>query len=184
MEEIDPRTLRLFYSLRDFALALSAVDFFMEVDETARYSHVDLRRFRCYLDEAVISYCRPFTRSRGMPLLTFDDMAITPTATQLDLHTRLMIYRHKVVAHSDVARMRIDVTVTKPFDDLDVVMPIQITDEGLEFLPDRMEWMIWLRTLRSALAAVTFAVVQNSPAPFRLSKDYKAPDRESGTGGL
>ena len=174
--EIDGHTLRLFYSQRDFALALSAVDFFMELDETAKYSVVELRRFRCYLDEAVISYCRPFTNGRGMPLLRFEDLNITPTATQFDLHERLMAYRHKVVAHSDVERMRIVVSTIKPFDDKDVIMPILNTDEGLEFISDRSEWIDWLRKLRYELARVTFGMAQASGSEFRLHKDYMFPD--------
>jgi hypothetical protein len=172
MEEIDGRTLRLFYSQRDFALALSALDFFMEVDETANYSHVELRRFRCYLDEATIAYCRPFTQARGMPLLSFSDLALTPDPDQLDLHDRLLKYRHKVVAHSDVERMRIAVSAMKPFGDSELLMPIMNTDEGLEFIPERLAWMIWLRTLRSALAKVTFNLVQGAGEDFRVTKDY------------
>lgn len=176
MNSIEPRTLRLFYSQRDFALALSAVDFFMEVDESAKYSVIELRRFRCYLDEAVISYCRPFTQSRGLPILTFADLNIRPTAEQLALHQRLLTYRHKVVAHSDVERMRIVVRAIKPFDDRDILMPISNTDEGLEFIEDRLEWMTWLRDLRSSLSRVTFEIVQNSGGGFRLEKDHLAGD--------
>lgn len=176
MKAIEPRTLRLFYSQRDFALALSAVDFFMEVDESATYSYIELRRFRCYLDEAVISYCRPFTQSRGLPILAFADLNITPTAEQLALHQRLLTYRHKVVAHSDVERMRIVVRAIKPFDDRDIFMPISNTDEGLEFIEDRLEWMIWLHALRSSLSRVTFEIVQNSGGAFRLEKDHLAGD--------
>jgi len=179
MGKIEPRTLRLFYSQRDFALALSALDFFMEADETAKYSLVELRRFRCYLDEAVISYCRPFTQSRGLPILTFLDLDITPTADQLSLHDRLMAYRHKVVAHSDVERMRIAVSAIKPFNDKGVFMPIMNTDEGLDFLSDRWDWMNWLHALRSALATVTFDLVQSSGGGFSLAKDYLFPDREA-----
>lgn len=179
MTEIDGRTLRLFYSLRDFGLALSAFDFFMEADETAKYSHIELRRFRCYLDEAVISYCRPFTQAHGMPLLSFADLKIAPTPEQQDLHDRLMTYRHKVVAHSDVERMRIAVTAMKPFDDKDVLMPIMNTDEALEFIPDRMELLVWVRALRSALASVTFEIVQGSGDGFRLAKDHMFPDPEA-----
>ena len=176
MTEIDGRTLRLFHSLRDLGLALSALDFFMEADQTAKYSRIELRRFRCYLDEAVISYCRPFTRSPGMPLLKFADLEIEPTPEQQDLHDRLMTYRHKVVAHSDVERMRIAVTALKPFDDKDVLVPIVNTDEGLQFTPDRMTWLNWLHTLRSALAAVTFKIVQGAGEGFRLAKDHMLPD--------
>jgi len=170
--EPDGRTLRLFYSVRDFALALSALDFFLEVDEGKTYSYVELRRFRCYLDEAVIAYCRPFTQGRGMPVLTFEDLGVTPTSAQRELHARLLAYRHKVVAHSDVERMRMLVRSIKPFDDRDLLMPLMATDEGLEFLSDRGDWEIWLRTLRSGLAAATFDCVQAAGEAFHLSKDF------------
>lgn len=170
--EVDGRTLRLFYSQRDFGLALSGTDFFMELDENAKYSHVELRRYRCYLDMAVISYCRPFTRARGLPLLTFQDIGIMPTALQLDLHERLMLYRHKVVAHSDIERMQIVVTTVILAPHADVVFPVQVTDEGLEFIEDRLEWIKWLHILRHALTIRLIAAVQAAGSRFRLHQDY------------
>ncbi|MCK5911644.1 MAG: hypothetical protein KAG62_17000 [Caulobacter sp.] len=171
--EIDPLTLRLFYSLRDIQLALSAFDFLLELDVDQRYSFVELRRFRCYLDAGVIAYCRPFTDTRGVPLLSFKRIGVTPTPEQRRLHEDLREYRNKVVAHSDVERMRIAVTTTQPFDDLDLAMPIMSVDEGLPFLDRRDDLIVWLRTLRGALAAKTFALAQG-PKPFRLRKDYLA----------
>jgi hypothetical protein len=113
-----------------------------------------------------------------MPLLKFDDLNITPTPAQRDLHDRLLTYRHKVVAHSDVEQMRILVSAIKPFDDMAAIMPIVTTDEGLQFLADRTEWERWLHVLTAARAKVIFAAVQAVGAEFRLHKDYMYPDAD------
>lgn len=175
MEPRERQKLRLFYSLRDFQLALSALDFYLEVDEGQHYSVIQLRRFRCYLDEAVISYCRPFTTASGLPLLSFKRIGLKPTQEQHALHDQLMAYRHKVVAHSDLEKMRMAVSSFKAFDDKDLWMPILNTDEGLEFLPDRMVWLEWLRALIGALSEVTFEMVQTAGEGFLIHQDHRKP---------
>lgn len=174
--QLDPRTLRLFYSLRDIQLALSAFDFLLELEEGRAYSVVELRRFRCYLDAGVIAYFRPFTETRGVPTLSFKQIGVTPSPTQRDLHDRLKDYRNKVVAHSDADRMRIAVESIQPFDDLDIPMPHMAVDEGLPFLDDRDALIIWLRVLRGALAKKTFDLVRTAPKPFGFKKDYLNED--------
>jgi hypothetical protein len=171
----DLATLRLFYSLRDFQFALSAFDFFLEVDAADSYSVVELRRFRCYLDAGVIAYGRPFTQTEGVPLLSFKKLGVKPTVRQKALHDQLLAYRHKVVAHSDANRMRIAVKSLVPFEDRpDIRLPIMRTDEGLPFLEVRSEIIEWLHFLMSTLGAKTFAIAQTGDAPFELVKDYLA----------
>lgn len=168
----EPHQLRLFYSLRDIQIALSAFDFLLEVDPEASYSRVELRRFRCFLDAGVIAYCRPFTATQGVPTLSFRQVSLRPTLAQADLHERLKEYRNKVVAHSDADRMRIAVSAETPFEDRDIQLPIMVWDEGLPFLDERDEIIIWLRELRHALSAATFELVQAAPRPYELRKDY------------
>lgn len=173
----DAYDLRLIYSVRDFQLSLSAVDFFLEVDEAATYTKIELRRFRCYLDAAVIAYWRPFSRSRGLPALTFEGIGLTPTPVQIDLHERLKAYRNKVVAHSDPDRMRILVTsfnLKGPHQS--IVVPIWKYAEGLEFLSDRTLLIEWLHLLIHVLIEKIVGQAQTGPHPYRFQKDHLFPD--------
>jgi hypothetical protein len=170
----DAQNLRLIYSVRDFQLALSAVTFFLEVDEAATYSKIELRRFRCYLDMAVIAYGRPFSRSPRLPPLTFEALDLAPTPAQIDLHKRLKVYRDKVVAHSDEELMRILVTSVSL--SAEVVMPIFKYDEGLDFLSDRNLWVEWLRSLMHCLVEKVVLDAQTRKQPYTFKQDYLFPD--------
>lgn len=172
--DVDPRVLRLFYSQRDLQFALSAFDFLSELDIESSYSKIELRRFRCYLDAGVIAYGRPFTATVGVPMLSLKQIGVKPTLAEKQLHDDLMAYRHKVVAHSDVERMRIAVTSFQPFDDHRVRMPLMTIDEGLPFLDERLEVIAWLRRLMHALGSKTFEIVQQAVEPFAFTKDHMA----------
>jgi hypothetical protein len=57
---------RLLISVRDFQEALSAATFLLEeVDQSAKYSLAEIRRFRCYETAMVIAYARPFSMAKG-----------------------------------------------------------------------------------------------------------------------
>lgn len=57
---------RLMISSHDFQQALSAATFLLEeVEESAKYSLPELRRFRCYETNMVIGYARPFSMAKG-----------------------------------------------------------------------------------------------------------------------
>lgn len=57
---------RLIIAHGDLQLALSAIIFLgEEVDEHARYSKVELRRFKCFETTFVVAYGRAFTNSNG-----------------------------------------------------------------------------------------------------------------------
>ncbi len=174
---VDPRVLRLFYSQRDLQFALSAFDFLAELDVESSYSKIELRRFRCYLDAGIIAYGRPFTATVGVPTLSLKQIGVRPTPAEKHLHDELMAYRHKVVAHSDVERMRIAVTSFQPFDDHEVSMPVMTIDEGLPFLDERPDVVLWLHRLMHALASKTFEIVQQGSKQFAFTTDYMAkPD--------
>lgn len=165
--------LRRLYSLRDLELANSALAFLDEVDTEERYTKVELRRYRCFLESAAIAYWRPFATADGLPALDFKLLGVTPTAEQHALHEHLRTFRNKVVAHSDPKRMRILLTSRKPLDDHDVQMPSLSFDEGLEFLDDRRLWRNWVAILIGALAEYAFKHVQG-PDAYRFERDYKA----------
>jgi hypothetical protein len=62
----DGQLRRLAYSLWDFQQSLSALTFLMEeCDFDAKYTAVELRRFRCFESTVIISFARPFEGSRG-----------------------------------------------------------------------------------------------------------------------
>lgn len=171
---VDSRVLRLFYSQRDLQFALSAFDFLSELDVEGSYSKIELRRFRCYLDAGIIAYGRPFTATVGVPILSLKQIGVKPTPAEKRLHDELMAYRHKVVAHSDVERMRIAITSFQPFDDHKVRMPVMTVDEGLPFLDERLDLILWLHRLMHALGSKTFEIVQQGGEPFAFTKDHIA----------
>ncbi|PZR31478.1 hypothetical protein [Caulobacter segnis] len=163
--------LRLVYSLRDLELANSALAFLDELDVTARCSKIELRRYRCFLESAVIAYWRPFAAADGLPALGFEALGVVPTAEQQALHERLRIFRNKVVAHSDPKQMRVLLTAHKAHVDHDAQMPFLVIDEGLEFLDDRALWRGWVSILIGALADYVFETVQGTNS-YRFERDY------------
>ena len=178
MTEHPPALLRQIYSARDFQLALSSLAFFLEVEESGSYSKVDLRRFRCYVDAATVAYCRPFTRSRGLPILKFEQIGLILTEAEMNLHDRILAYRHQVVAHSDPALMRIRLKAF-PLDFGDgrvFMMPQLVTDEGLWFLEDRRAWQDLLHKLIHGISVRLWDLAQSNPEGLDVLQDYMAPE--------
>jgi len=155
-------------------LSLSALDFFLEVDEEEKYNRIDLRRFRCYQDMAVIAYWRPFSRSPGIPPLDFQFLEIVPSERQLEIHAILKKYRDKVVAHSDVELMRIALHSIEVGEGIKI--PHVIWDEGLDLLDIRYEWVAWLHLLTSKIIRRLFAEVEGIPSGSSIRQDYLNPD--------
>jgi hypothetical protein len=173
----DAEFTRLIYSQRDFQLSLSALDFFSELDEGGRFSKVELRRFRCYQDMAVISYCRPFTSSPGLPLFSLKKIGIRPNKDQAALHSRVQTYRNKIVAHSDADLMRIGFHVFGVGDEhRQINMPHVIFDEALGLVDMRAEWMEWLHIIIHGIVKSTFDFAQSVPDGFKFIKDYLEQD--------
>lgn len=172
-----PALLRQIYSLRDFQLALSALDFFLEVDESEGYSYIELRRFRCYVDAAAVAYCRPFTRSPGLPMLKLEQIDVNLSDAEKALHYSVLAYRHQMVAHSDVAKMRV-LLKTHPVDIGDgrvFMMPELVTDEGVAFLEDRLTWISLLRKLMRGLSRHLSSLAQANPDGLHVLQDYLRP---------
>lgn len=131
------RRVRMLYSLGDFQQALSAYDFLLECDLDKTYSVAELRRFRCYETNMIVSYARPFLTSKGdMPKLSMKMIGADLSVADRELHDALLQRRHKVVAHSDEEFMRMAVepfTMEMPDGDpLHVFIPT--FDEGMEFI--------------------------------------------------
>lgn len=177
MTDHPPALLRLVYSARDFQLALSSLTFFFEAEESVRYSKVELRRFRCYVDAATVAYCRPFTASRGLPIFKFEQIGLVLTDAEANLHQRILDYRHQVVAHSDLALMRIRLkTFPLELGDGGVFMfPLMAWDEGLWFLEDRRVWEDLLRKSMLGITRNLWDLAQSSPDGLNLLQDYMTP---------
>lgn len=165
---LEARDWRKIQALQDFQHALSAITFFMDIGE--QETEIERRRFRCYHDSAVVAYCRPFTKSSGLPMLSLRDLGIKASVDQRALHDRLMSYRNQVVAHTDEDRMRLlltSFTVLEKF-----AMPQIVKDEGFEFLDDMRKIETWLRMLIRALSEYVFEMMQKMPHGTRLLKDH------------
>lgn len=57
--------VRLVHSLGDLQQCLSALAWINELEPDEEMSRIELRRYRCLEDAAVVAYWRPFSRSQG-----------------------------------------------------------------------------------------------------------------------
>lgn len=73
--------------------------------------------------------------------------------------------------------MRLAFSASKLFEDKNVLMPSLDFDDGLIFLPDRMLWIVWLRTLIHAAAEILYDKVQGGPE-IRFVRDHLEPREE------
>lgn len=127
---------RLMISHADIQMALSAITFLEEVDHEETYSKVELRRFKCYETTFIVSYSRPFTRSKGSHFdrLPLKRIGVKWDADEAEMHARIKNLRDRIYAHSDEAFAHVRLDVFR----LDVrgtsmTVPHTQFDEGLEF---------------------------------------------------
>ena len=172
---LDDREWRIIQALQDFQHTVSALAFFSEIP--AATTQIERRRFRCFHDSAVISYCRPFTDSKGLPKLSLKSLGIKPTLEESALHTRMMEYRNKVVAHTDADRIRLLVTSSTAFEGEKYAIPHVIEDEGFEFLDDLESLDAWLYRVMTALATFVFDKIQEFPHGIRIVRDHLEDQR-------
>jgi hypothetical protein len=85
---------RLLISVRDFQEALSAASFLLaDVDQFAKHSLAEMRRFRCYETAMVIAYARPFSMAKGeIGPLKSKDTGLSMTAAEKSLHGKLITH--------------------------------------------------------------------------------------------
>lgn len=106
---MEKRTLdaKVIYSLlsahRSYGQAKSAAVFLLEeVDFSKVYSLEELRKFQCYETTLIIAYSRPFTNSYGVNKINIEDnLDISLTDVELELHEKILKLRNKIIAHSD-----------------------------------------------------------------------------------
>lgn len=171
--------IRIIQAMADFQMALSAVAFLCELDENEPLSRVERRRYRCFEDAAIIAYWRPFSNSKGLPSLSLSKLQIKPTVAQLDLHNRIKLHRDKVIAHTDVDRMRLAFSTSKLSVDRDIMLPRFDFDDGLVFFAERKEMIEWLRTMLDAAARIIFEKVQLLPS-VKFVRDHLSQSDDQG----
>lgn len=127
-------------SIQDFQIAASAAVFLLEdVDETAKYSLADLRRFRCYETTMVIAYARPFSIAKGLvgPLKKAEVLKRKDDFNLL--HEKIIKSRNTLYGHSDAEFVEMRVWAITPFADRpDVAMTMPRFDEGMRFSFDEV----------------------------------------------
>jgi hypothetical protein len=103
---------RLVASAWDFQQALSAITFLLEdIDFDAKYTKVELRRFRCFETTAIVSFARPFVKAKNATVFNSKLVGLKLTYEQRKLKDKLISLRHKIAAHSDEAAMHFRVDV-------------------------------------------------------------------------
>lgn len=168
MSTLDEKQWRRVQALTDFSQSLSALTFFMEIPE--RTNRVERKRYRCYHDAAIISYCRPFTKSNGLPTLSLSRAQKRETTSEeKELHTFLMNERNKVVAHTDTDRMRLLLT---SFDVKGIRFPHIVEDEGFALLGKETQFQARLRKLKDSLATEVFHLMQEHEPGVKFRQDY------------
>lgn len=173
---------RLVYSNWDFQQALSALTFLCEdCDLEQAYSKVQLRRFKCYENQAIMSFCRPFSTSRAGVDLSLRLIGVYLTEPEKHLKERLLYLRNKIVAHSDSDEMHYKGVTIDVGDDVDLQVPLFLYDEGLELGAEERELLDGLiRKLMHGIAEVSVGLCRSNPERFNT---YKRPKLFRGPNG-
>ena len=159
---------RIIYSAWDFQQALSALTFlFDECDFNAKYSHIQLRKFRCYETTAIISFSRPFKTGRGRKELSLEEIDCQLTEDENSLKDKLLRLRDKVIGHSDEEEMLYKSYSLKPFDDSNIRVPIAVFYELLYLTEAELDaFEALLRKLIRAIVDFKVKLAQSNPEMF------------------
>lgn len=170
----DTQLIRLIQSCGDFQKALSALTFLLdECDYVAKYSAVELRKFQCYENSAIVAFARPFEVSRGRTALSLRAVGVRLNANEEQLKKEVIELRRKVVAHSDEERMHFKISTIQPFEDSPVSLPVLLFQESLRLgLRETEELVALLHKLIRALSEAIFSIAQLQPERLNV---YKAP---------
>ncbi|BFT31910.1 hypothetical protein D210916BOD24_30860 [Alteromonas sp. D210916BOD_24] len=173
----DKQLNRAIYSIWDFQQALSALTFILEeFDFEGEYNVVELRRYRSYEANLIISMARPLEPTRSGSTISFKALGIKLDEKQKALCARVLDLRRKLIAHSDEDEMHFRVDIhTSSLDGKhdDFKWPIFKFMEWLHLSEaELMELETFLRWLTSRLSE--FFVKLAKEEPERLQK-YKIP---------
>ena len=168
---------RAIYSIWDFQQALSALTFLIQdCDFDAKYSKVELRRFRCYESTLIISMARPFEKTRKGTTIGLRAIGINLSQDQKALVDKVLELRRKIVAHSAEEEMHFRVT-TFPIKDIGVNVPHFQFNEGLHLGEKELrELEYFLRILTSQMGEFFYKVAQKQPD---MLARYKEPSSRS-----
>jgi hypothetical protein len=180
MTILNEQQWRRVQALTDFKQSLSALTFFMEIPE--RINRIERKRYRCYHDAAIISYCRPFTRSNGLPILSRKSVRKDTSAEERELHDFLMNERNKVIAHTDADRMRLLLTSFEVIEG--IRFPHIVEDEGFALLGKEYTLEVWLHKLVDSLAKEVFHLMQEYEPGVKFRQDYLHNDLTATGAGL
>jgi hypothetical protein len=163
---------RIFYSSWDFQQALSAMTFVLEeCDFDAKYSRVQLRKFRCFETTAIVSFSRPFKVGRGRKALDLTAIGFEFSEDEERLKSKVLWLRDKIVSHSDEEEMEYRSSSFEAFDDSGIRMPVVTFRESLYL--ERAEYRAFeslLRRLLYAIAQYKFDFAQANPELFEQLK--------------
>lgn len=173
---------RLVYSSWDFQQALSALTFLSEAcDLKKKYTKIQLRRFKCYENQSIMSFCRPFAPSRAGVQLSLRVIGIGLTDAEQKLKDRLLYLRNKIVAHSDSDEMHYKGVTIEVGDDVDFRFPLFLYDEGLDLSAEDREVLdLLLRKLMHAIAEVSIRLCRSDPERFEIYKQPKSIQERKG----
>lgn len=169
----DTQLTRIIQSCGDFQQALSALTFLMdECDYSAKYSRVELRKFQCYENAAIVAFARPFEVSRGRTALGLRAAGVRLDAAEERLKHCVIDLRRKVIAHSDEERMHFKISTTRPMDDCLVALPVLMFQESLRLDPSEVvELQALIYKLIHGLSATIFAISQSQPERINFYKN-------------
>ncbi|SDU17691.1 hypothetical protein [Pseudomonas moraviensis] len=165
---------RIVFSIWDFQQALSALTFLEEeCDLTQKYSRVELRRFKCYETQSIISFARPFVASRSGIQLSAKRVGVNLTSEEREHSNEILLLRNKIVAHSDTEEMHYKVQTLEFGGQNSIKAPVFIFDEGLLLTgKQRRDFESLLRKLIHGLHEFAFQLCKSNPERFEF---YKVP---------
>lgn len=170
---LDDKNTRIIYSFWDFSQALSALTFLLDdFEPEEKYTYVELRKFRCFETNLIISMARPFEQSRGSTTLSLKNIGMKLSSDERLLVEKICNLRKKVIAHSDQDEMHFYLA-TYEFDNIDMKFPDIRFDENLYLTyKEFRELEILLRKLKNNISEYVVRLVQEQP---ELVKYYKKP---------
>lgn len=161
----EKRFIRVLQSKWDLQQSLSALTFLLEdCDFEKKYNYVELRKFKCYEANMIVSFARPFEQTRSGVVLGLKKIGIELSDDEKSLKNLLLYARKKIIAHSDDDYMHFKAEVIELKSRPGFYLPSIIYDETLLFGKEellRIE-MLLLR-LRSGIEEFLFNYVQKKP---------------------
>lgn len=163
---------RLIYSSWDFQQSLSALTFLLEECEfEAKYSKIELRKFRCFETTVIVSFARPFKVGRGGNPLDLASLDLRLSEEDKALKRKILTLRDKIVAHSDEEEMEYATTSIQPLEYSELRLPLEVFQEGL-YLEEKEYFQLeeLLRRVIHSIAEYKFHFTQPDPDKYERKK--------------